>query len=206
MKKILGILIASIMATSCIHGNLDVKKELTVNRKSGFLYQSRKEAKIQPGLYSARLHAISDKNYTLKVNLGGNDNVLIPIKGKNDLKVPYDGKISISHNDIGQPFDIQGNMDTSVRVTERVRATETCYVSRYETVCTNECDQYGCRRFCRDVTVSFPGYREVEYHNRITGRELSVDLMSVDKQEVLASFNGSQTSVDRIYDYYGICR
>ncbi len=206
MKKILGILLASVMATSCIHGNLDVKKELTVNKKSGFLYQGRTEAKIKPGLYSARLHAISDKNYTLKVNLGGNDNVLIPIKGKNDLKVPYDGKIAISHNEIGQPFDVQGDIDTSVRTTERVRGTETCSVVRYETVCRSECDRYTCHQFCQDVSVSYPGYRDVEFHNRITGRDLSVDLVSVDKQEVLASFHGNSTSVDRIYDYYGVCR
>lgn len=207
LKSLMGLVVVSLISTSCLslNGQLDVKQMMSAKKKSGFLNLKTKEIQIQPDLYQAELKINSDKSYTLK--LSGRDNILIPIKSSNDLHVPTNGRVAISHNDINQPFDISGNITTDVSESDRTDTVEDCTWTVTENHCQKICDKPdACQIACKDEQVTLHGRHEVSYHFQTIHRDLAMDFLKQDKPEVLASFHGTDTQTDRIDDYVGQCR
>lgn len=207
LKSLMGLIVLSLLSTSCLKldGQLDVRQAMSAKKKSGFLNLKTKEIKIEPDLYRAELKINGNKSYTLK--LEGHEKILIPIKSENDLNVPTSGQIAISHNDINQPFDIRGNIKTDITHSGGTDTVEDCTWTVTENHCQKICDKPdSCTIACKDVQVTLRGHRQVSFHYRTTHRDLSVDFLKADKPEVLATFNGSDTQVDRITDFEGLCR
>lgn len=207
LKNVMSLMLLSLMATSCMNldGQLDVKQVMTAKVKSGFLNRKTKDVRIQPDLYRAELKINGDKNFTLK--LEGRNKLLIPIKSQKDFNVPANGRVAISHNDINQPFDIGGAIATDVSNSNPINQIEDCSWTVTENHCKKICDSAtSCHTECADVQVTVHGRREVEFHYRTIHRALNMDLLRVGTGEVLASFHGSNTDVDRINDFIGACR
>lgn len=207
LKGLMGLMVVSLMATSCLtlDGQLDVKQMMAAKKKSGFLNLKTSEIQIRPDLYRAELKVNSDKSYTLK--LDGHDKILIPIKAAKDLNMPSNGHVSISHNDINQPFDLSGEIATDVQDSSRNDTVEDCTFTVTENHCQKICDKPdACSIVCKDEQVTIKGRHEVSYHYRTIHRDLSIDFLKADKPEVLASFHGTDTQTDRITDYSGVCR
>jgi hypothetical protein len=207
LKVLMGLMVVSLMSTSCVslNGQLDVKQMMAAKKKSGFLNLKTTEIQIQPDLYSAELKINSNKNYTLK--LDGQNKILIPIKASKDLNVPSNGHVSMSHNDINQPFDLSGEISTDIQDSDRTDTVEDCTFTVTENHCQKICDKPdACSIVCKDVQVTLNGRHEVSYHFRTTHRDLNIDFLKADKPEVLASFHGTDTETDRITDYSGVCR
>lgn len=206
-KGLMGLMVLSMLSTSCLklEGQLDVKQAMSAKKKSGFLNLKTKEIKIDPDLYRAELKILGDKNYTLK--LEGHEKILIPIKSERDLNVPSSGTIAISHDDINQPFDLRGEIKTDVSHSGGTDTVEDCSWTVTENHCQKICDKPdACKIECKDVQVTLKGQHQVSYHYRTIHRDLSIDFLKIAKGEVLATFNGSDTQVDRITDYEGVCR
>lgn len=207
LKSLMGLLVLSLLSTSCLKldGQLDVRQAMSAKKKSGFLNLKTKEIKIEPDLYNAELKINGNKSYTLK--LEGRDKILIPIKGEKDLNIPNNGQIAISHNDINQPFDLRGDIKTNITHSGGTDTVEDCSWTVTENHCQKICDKPdACRIECKDVQVTLKGRHQVSYHYRTTHRDLSIDFLKADKPEVLATFTGSDTQVDRITDFEGVCR
>lgn len=195
------------MAASCVNleGRLDVKQPMTAKMKTGFLHLKTKDVVIQPDLYAAELKINGDKNFTLK--LEGHNKILLPIKSKNSFGVPSNGLISISHDDINQPFDLKGRIETVVSNSEPRRTIEDCTWTVKENHCKKVCTQTdACHAECADVEITMHGRQEIDYHIQTTHRDLAMDLLKVGTAEVLASFHGSNDDVDQINDFISACR
>lgn len=206
LKGLLGLVVVSLISTSCLSldGHLDVKQAMSAKKKSGFLYLKRSEIQIAPGLYAAKIRVNSDRSYTLK--LEGHDKILIPLKSEKSLNVPSNGKVLISHNDINQPFDIEGSIDTEVTESDRTNAIEECSWTVTENHCQKICEPGACKIVCHDEQVILHGHHEVVFHYQTINRGLAIDFLKQDKGEVLASFHGTDTETNRITDHEGICR
>lgn len=207
LKNLTGLLLLSLLSTSCLKldGQLDVKQAMSAKKKSGFLNLKTKEIKIEPDLYNAELKVNGDKSFTLK--LDGRNKILIPIKSEKSLNVPGSGVFAITHDDISQPFDLKGDIRTTVTHSGGVNTVEECSWTVTEKHCQKICEKPdACDIVCKDVQVTLKGSHDVSYHYRTTHRDLSVDFLKIGKGEVLATFAGSNTEVDRITDFEGVCR
>lgn len=206
LKVVFSMLVVSSMTVSCVSldGQLDVKQVMGAKKKSGFLHLKTTEIKIQPDLYKAELKINSDKSYTLK--LSGHENIIIPIKGTKELNVPTNGHVSISHNEINQPFDLKGEIATDIEDSTRINTVEECTRSFTENHCNKICELSTCKIVCKDEVVTIIGRHELSYHYRTINRDLNIEFLKADRPEVLATFHGTDSQMDRVIDYTGICR
>ncbi len=222
MKNVIALLALSLMTVSCVNleGRLNVSQVLNAKKRGGFLNLQMKSVAIQPGNYQANIKVNNAQSFTLKLKSDkeGSADILIPIKKETDFSIPTNGNIIIRGSEISQPFDLSGRIETNVTLSAQVRTIEECSIQRTENHCDKICSggtapapgrpgipPY-CDIVCRDVLVTFPGTRFVEYHNRYIERNLSADLLDVENKSVLASFTGTDTDSNRITDYYGECR
>lgn len=207
LKVLMGLTVLSLLSTACIRleGQLDVRQPMAAKKKSGFLNLKKKEIKIEPDIYRAELKVNGSDSFTLK--LEGREKILVPIKSEKDLRIPDNGIVRISAQDIGQPFDLRGNIATEVEHSPSTEAIEECSFTVTENRCQKICEKVdACKIECKDVQITLQGQHLVRYHFRTIHRDLSVDFLKTDKPEVLATFNGTDTQVDRIIDFSGQCR
>lgn len=218
MKNLINLLLVSAFAVSCINlnGQLNVQQEMNVKKKGGFLNLKTKNISLAPGLYRADLKINSEKSFTLKLRSDkeGENDILIPIKSKNAFNLPTNGAVTIAGKEISQPFDLNGTINTSYSESTMNRTTEDCTLSRTERHCEKVCVAGSevprpivrCNVVCRDVMVTFPGNRFVEYHFNYTHRNLDVEFKDINTQAQLATFSARGTETNRINDYVGECR
>ncbi len=217
MKSLIVLAALSLLSVSCvkIEGTLNVEQVLTAKKRSGFLNLGIKAIDIQPGTYHASLKVNNAKSFTLKLKADkeGEADILIPLKSENNFSIPTNGNVVIRGAQISQPFDISGNIKTTVTNSETVRSTENCSLQRTERycdkICTPPANPYGtihCTVQCQDVVTYYPGSRFVEYHNKYTERNLNAELLDAQSKAMKATFSGTDYESSKVYDYYGECR
>lgn len=220
MKNLLNILMVSALAVSCINlnGKLNVTSTMSVKKKGGFLHLVTKNVNLEPGSYRADLKINNASSFTLKLRADKADekDILIPIKSEKPFNLPNNGPVLIKGTEISQPFDLNGTIKTDYTYSDITRTDEDCTISRTERQCDKICTTtvagqgrrpvVTCDIVCRDVLVTFPGRRYVEYHYRYTHRDLVVAFNDVNNKAQLATFSAIGTESDRINDYYGVCR
>lgn len=210
MKKIISLIGIMFLATSCLNleGNLRVHEAFNVKKKGGFLNRKLKDVTLAPDTYRATLKMKSDKKLNLEIkNVDGKD-ITLPIKSEDEMNLPSNGKFAISHEKIGQPFDVVGVMNTDVHVSDTTYAVETCSWTetekRCERVCTKE--PLECRNVCEEITITHEGRRDVSYHYVTTTRDIGLDLIRENSTAHVASFNGRDVNSNKVYEFEGICR
>lgn len=211
MKKALTLLVSVLVLTSCVDitGRLDVKEDMKVKKKSGFLNLKRKTETLPAGLYTATVSALGDKNFNLK--LEGRDNFKIPLKTEKEIALPTtNGAIKVSGKDLDQPFDVAGTIYTNVERSDSRETTESCTWTtteeRCEKVCTVTNNVRTCDVQCTPVTISRSGYRFVLYHIKTTYRDLKLQLLEQNSDKLLATFVGDDVETERVVERTGICR
>jgi hypothetical protein len=220
MKNLFLLVLVSAIATSCvsIDGNLIVSEKMSLKKKGGFLNLGRRNVDIEANQYDAHLTALGKDNFALILQKG-DERVSIPLKSKNELKVPtFDGEIRISHNDIDQPYDLRGMINTDISYSPTQEVIESCTWDTTETKCHVEChevitrDSRGverkenkCDKICEDYTVTHRGRKEVIFHYTTTRRDLSFEFLKADSQNAVAHFSGRSVETDKIIEREGIC-
>ena len=219
-----------------LNGQLNVQSSMAIKKRSGFLNLSTKTVTLEPGSYSSELKLKSDKNFVLRIRSNKDDSeIIVPIKSKNNLNIPDTGAINVTSNEISQPFDLNGSIKTNYSDSPTIRSTESCSIYRVERRCEKICrttriptpprghdrdDRNGkgddrreggreetrCDIVCRDISISFPGIRYVDYHTRFTSRDLNVTLNDVKSSAQLATLKVNGTSSETINDYISECR
>jgi hypothetical protein len=209
MKKIMMLIGIFILTTSCveINGRLQVHETFIVKKKSGFLNRKTKEVDVRPRSYDASLKFISDKNFTLKLDGGDLDNISVPLKAEKDLDIPFNGRFNISHETIGQPFDISGTINTSWENSGYNESLDSCSWSTTEKKCDKVCEPATgrCEVLCRDVTTTFNGKKRVEYHYSYTRRILNLEIMRANSTGIVATFAGSDIESTKVVDRESAC-
>lgn len=198
MSLLFGILM---LLSSCkeIEGELKVDQAFNVNKKHGLLNRKTREVKIGQDTYKAELEFSSKKKLNLNLEGGSLGKLSILIKAEEDFEIPsYDGEFSIPHNEINQPFDIKGEIESSATQSDVQHSTRSC---TWEVV-ERQCDDLGCR----DVKVTIQGQQEYDYQTTYSTKKVRLKILKVGTDEVLANFSGSTSDQETRRDNTSPCR
>jgi hypothetical protein len=210
MKRILLCMGILLLSTSCltIDGSLQVSEAFSVKKKSGFLNLKTKTVTVDPNSYAASLKVKSDKNYVLNLKGGSIGEIDIPIKAEKDLEIPENGSFHISHESIGQPFDLSGEIATDVQLYNYTQGLQSCTWSVTEKRCDKVCvkETGKCEVVCHNEVTTFDGQQMVATHQRSVTRDLSMEFMKADSTGVIAHFSGHDFESETIVDSKGTCR
>ena len=226
MNKFIAVVGVLLLSTSCLklEGNLQVSESLSAIEKYGFLNLKKRTIKISPANYSASVKIISAKNFTLQLKKDGNT-IDIPVKAKNSLNIPIDGKFSIAAEQIGQPFNINGVINTDTESSSQTRELESCTKETKRVVCERNLvgeqrkddhgkDDHGRDGHehdgdntpdCREITETYQGERRVVYHYETVDRDLQLEISKENSSAVSAVFSGKDSETSKVYDYTGNC-
>lgn len=201
MKKLSLLLAVLLTLSSCetVDGQLKVEKSFDVNKQYGLFNRKTQKVKIDQDVYDASLKLSSKKKLTLELSGGSVGKLSIPIKSEENLKIPaYDGEFRISHDEINQPFDIEGALETYTRMSDVMRGSRMCSWDIYE----RQCNQYGCQ----DVKITIQGIQDYEWSEMYTTRTVSLKILKKDSRDVAATFNGSSYDTTKMENATGPCR
>lgn len=221
MKKqmilILGILFLS---TSCIDldGRMNVVESLEVKAKTGFLKLKKQTTTISPGYYKAELKLKSSKNANIKLSGNGMKPITIALKSDYKLNIPANGRFEIRGSEVGQPINIQGQIQTRVSEYGHASGTESCSYTQRRTQCLPVCQnvvvhgRHGsytvsqCNNVCSEHIVNIYGYKHVSYHYKQIDRNVSLEFMRENSTYVAATMDGSSSDTNRIVTSESSCR
>ena len=153
---------------------------------------------IPVGDHSAKLDFASRNQIQLKLKINGKKmqiNLDLPKK----LNVPDNGNWEITAADLGQDFSAQGNSVTQVTESGTYRGYESCNYQRQEYICYPQ--PQGCHYEYRTVY----GQQQVEYFERRTNQQMSVNFVAPAQSAILAEFTGQRNFAEKIYRYRGQC-
>ena len=227
MKKLIAIPILSLTLAGCngLEGILSIQGPLSIVVKKG------QAVPLNPG--SSVRATIEVEKDGREIDIKFKDSMGKDRKA--ELKLPpgvqvpqYSGTFSVLGSQVGQPFNLSGSIDTQVDESPRYRTRESCTETDRELVC------YWVERpvpgpgpgpgphpghghpghggggihreqVCEWRLVTLYGDREVEYHNRITTVRGLADFTDPSSNMLLATFSGSNSRSEKIYDYVGPC-
>ena len=210
MKKAFVLLGVLLLSVSCVelNGNLQVQESLSMKKKSGFLNLKTKTIKIEPGSYRAEIKIKSQKNINLELSGGSLGEVDIPIKSDDNLNIPLNGQFYIEGKKIEQPFNVSGNITTTVDHYGYTDTVEKCERQiterRCEKVCVKETGK--CDVVCKDVVITLHGIKDISYHYKRTDRQVQLELMSENSTAIAAVLPARGSETDKIIDRETICR
>lgn len=189
MKKIALVLMAFIFVTGCE----DMSGLLKVSEKFSVLVNGRSKV-IPEGTHNTKLDFERERiTATIEVN-GRNIQVLILLP--NTVSLPENGPFVIKSEQSGQPFDIKGQIQTTITRSDLKTDRETCEYRSQEPVC----DQYGCT--IRDVTKW--GWRDIEYFEETTDKQLFFNTLS-QSGVAQSRFDGASKTTTRRMTFEGQC-
>lgn len=213
MKKLVVLLLAAMSLSSCLtlEGRLEVTESMTVKRKSGLFGLGSKKVTINPAVYQAKFDVVDRDSFVLQLVRDGEKDIRIPLKSERSLNVPHGtGNIFISHSDLNVDYDIAGFIQTDVDTYGHARDRESCSWTTVERRCRPVCRRepngsQHCDKVCEDITVTHHGYKQVQYHYERTFRALDLEFLKGGSNVRVANFKGTDTKVNKIYDYQGPC-
>lgn len=231
MKIIILILATTLLTASCvsIDGKMSVNEKINLKIKSGILNLDEKDVEINKQDYIAHFKTIGTNDYILELE-HESDKYIIPIKSENNLNIPkFDGKFKISQADIGQPYDIKGNLATHIQDSATVDIVEGCSWYTQEVKCNIVCNSNfknldeslnfdiienemnndnlvsNCHRECHETQIPHPGSQNVVFHYTTTLRDLTFDFLKKDSDVSVAKFVGGDTVTQKVIEHTTIC-
>ncbi|MCB0391104.1 MAG: hypothetical protein KDD58_07430 [Bdellovibrionales bacterium] len=246
MYKKLALSLSTVFVVACnpVTGTLSVKENLKLlipesencNDQIDWwnCNNSPETVLLQPGTYSLKLNFKSSKAVDIEVKTKSNTTKTIPIEMKNGQSFPeYNGRVSLKGSDIGQNFDLVGDVDSVITESETYREYERCSEQVKRRVCErvyneekisrrndkdgrdhedrnrrDRDDRRGGGRDqvkCETKYVTEYGDRFVEYYYRYTDTKVDLDFLNVKNGELQANYEGTRVESSKIYTYKGAC-
>lgn len=215
MKSVLaGTLIACLSLTACneLSGTISLNKALDVVDKKG------KTVAVSNGSHRAEFEYDQDKRLIeleIKDAVQGKKDVEMKILIPAGTEIPRgSGRIELLGSQVGQNFDLQGELNTDVRESQRESGYEQCSYQDYEYVCRPVCRDYtgrdgrrhrDCRRECGHEYVTKYGSQRVEFHYVTTTVSVEADLLATSNKDMLGNLSVSRTDSVKHFDYQGVC-
>ena len=205
MKKLITLALALVALSGC-----DIDGRLSVSQPLNLVTKEKKTVVLQPGSYKADVEA-EDNKLRLEIKVNGKEKK-INFRTPNGQDLPKrNGTVFIPAATSGQSFDLSGEVNTDVAVSGRMRGVESCTTYDRVYVCRDVyvgSDRYGrpiYRRVCDYEVAPVPGHMEVEYHVETTTTDVYMAFLTPGTQTALATFEGSRSQSQTIYDYKGYC-
>ena len=167
---------------------------------------------IKQGIYDAEIIP-GKKEITLKILKPGSSKTLqeLPIKIANGINLPkYSGEISLTPQQTGQSFGVQGIFDTQKLDSETTHTTERCsYRAPYKwcgyvTIKDPKTGQSREVYRCRTRYETRYGSQDVAFYYRYTDKEIVLNLVK-ENGSVVGEYYGSHHDRNKIYAYQGYC-
>ena len=185
------VLAATFLVTGCrtFEGRMNTKEQLVFNE--------RKNNVVDVGQADAKLKIDSETKVILEVSKEGrNNNPKITFKIPKHERLPsYDGEFSLTSEQVGQPYDVKGDLRTQVTRGREQRGVERCtYQERYR-----RCERLpDGRQRCRDEVVTRNGERCIRYYDEHTIQDLVFDLYHPNSSVNVSQFDGRYEQTDRV--------
>ncbi len=209
MKKPINKLLLGLCTTLALTACDEMKGTNTVTQTLNAVDKKGKQVSIKPGTYKMGFkYDQKDRELDIKIkksNENGKD-VKLKLAVASEVTMPRDnGSFALLSNQIGQPWDLEGQVDTHSEDSSTTRTSESCSIATTEYVCRETCDSEGnnCSTTCADETVYIPGSQEVEYYYTTTTR--TVNMQFKEAASELARFNAVSVSSYKHYTYQGTC-
>jgi hypothetical protein len=202
MKKFVLTIIGIAALVGCRHsvtGTLEVKDQLTLNKKGN------QTVVLDEGSYKATVHSYDKKDkvvFDIK-GLSKKQNVKAEFKIDENMVIPQNGHVSVSSETSGQPWNLEGDIETEMTRGPQVKTYESCRYGSAFWYCYGS----GAGRMCGWwYDTYYFGTREVEYHKEVTTRSVDVDFIDPSSQDKVATFDGDKTvNTEIVYDHIGPC-
>ena len=197
MKKII---LASVLIflTACdpFEGVLSVKESFSIKSKDSDDIVS---VTLPAGDVNAKFEFPSKKEIDIKTTINGKKKTLKLILPKK-LGIPDNGNFSIAAADLGQEFGADGATQTTITDGGPGSGYQSCTYQRRETRCTTGPNGH---TVCQEYWVTVNGQQYVEFQIRNTTKTINVSFNR--DANVMAVFNGSRSSSERLIRYQGQC-
>ncbi len=186
-------MIASLSLVACkpvdLFGDFSVKKKIILNSKVS--WGKKSTVTIPEGVF--RQTELTLRNGAIDLAIKSQGKVTkVTMKGAR-LNIPQrSGKFSINRSKIGQNRDVRGNINYKENTSGNVEYSfEACSISKFDWVCSRRCGE----RKCCNLEIDKPGVEKVAYERVNYSRK--VDVQFIDKNQVVASFEGTGQGSDR---------
>lgn len=195
MKFLFISLIGLLFFTSCetLTGDFTSLGDVVLKDSKG------KSVVISEGVYlESKVKLKSKKKLKLIV-----DGKTYEFKIPKGARIPTDnGSIELTSDQVGQAYDVSGNINTEVNHGNVERSREACDWQEPYSVCT--VDSNG-RRVCRTEYRRRYGWKDVQFHYDEIDKHLSVSLVLPPSNIESAIFIGNQRYYKKVIEYEGRC-
>lgn len=159
--------------------------------------------KLLSGQYETRLSMVSKRDAQLKVKVGREEWVVNFRVGKNSGLNSENGPIVVDSKESGQPFGLRGDVKTIKTNSETKRVHESCSYTDYR----HECYTTGNppTTVCRDVPYTRWGYRDVEFYEERSDREIHLSILEPSSNVQLGEYGSQDAWIRKVYLYEGRC-
>lgn len=192
MKKSLLLIAGTLLFTGCVEkvgGRMDVTEDLKLNLK-------KDTVTIKEGTYRATLGFKTKKKLTLKLKTEGDAGKKITFDlPKGTILSSRNGDFSLSPAQTGQPYTVNGRVDTVTTTSDLYDGVETCYETITRRRCTT--DRQTGERVCHTDSTSVEGRRYYTYFYETDDKVFELDLLNADGAKA-AFFDGNKRNTRTI--------
>lgn len=194
MKKLISLLGMGLLFTACngIEGQLAVNSSFKLKNAKGNVMT------LEPAQYKATVDQVSSKKINLKIN--GYDTKFPIAVPKNSI--PDNGDFKVKSAVTGQPVDVAGTVKTDVVASPIRRTMQSCFYQRPVDVCM-PLPNGGVS--CRVDMRTFPGTQWVDYQDRSTSKDITLNILAVNTDTVVADFHGKANWSERVILFQSQC-
>lgn len=204
--RFIGLLFLTGLLTSCeLVGQLKVFETITLKKGSLFFVL---EEDYDPGTYKVEIEK-KRRGLELTIREGfGRDRFLF----KTDQDLPTEnGSFTLSSSESGQPYDLKGDLETTVTESGTFSSTESCV---YDTRWVQKCDYHSCHthgdtqccdHHCRMVEEPIYGTQPYEYYNRYTDTKGVFKLLKPSTGRQVAKGTGEKGRTEQVRTWTGTC-
>jgi hypothetical protein len=192
MKKSVILFAGLLILTGCkenIRGKLDVAEDLQLKRKKDTIT-------IKEGSYSATLGFKTKKKLTLKLEADGDAGKKLTFNIPKGMTISNrNGDFSLTPAQSGQPYTINGHVDTVTKTSDLYDGVESCYETITRRRCTR--DRQTGDRVCNTDTTTVEGRRYYTYFYETDDKVFELSLLNQNGARS-AYFDGSKRSTRTI--------
>jgi hypothetical protein len=156
-------------------------------------------ARIEPGNYKAQVSLFGCCEFGIAVDSKSSKGrtYRFPIPNKKRSLPDADGDFFLKAEDIGQNFDLVGNIKTETTKSDIMRMNQMCQYQDYVTVC----DDRGC--YTRPILRY--GWQWTEFYYKTTKTYMTVIFKPKGQNSILGSFEGSRSESEKVIVSQGPC-
>jgi hypothetical protein len=199
MKLIATLILSALVLTGCdrVGGQLNVTNDFNLKNSNG------NSQSLKVGTYNAELsQSTFGKRIILKLN--NDQNQKYDFKIPDGTKLPSNGTFLLKSNEIGQPVDLQGVVDTKITDSDVREDYQSCSYSEPYTVCSpsGPNGQTTCSVYYRTII----GSQWTRYYDRNLDEHVTLTIAPANTTNAVAEFLGHATNVQRIIVNQSPCR